>query len=699
MKQYARFFKVIVFFSLLTVMPSSSFAQWMNYGCMNTDYYGFITAGNKLFLTTGGKLYESDDQGISWFHKTGFPGGRHSIFLANDDSLIVHMYNGFDTKTHLCISSDQGCTWSDVSGNLQYGSSVMASISVCGKIIFIGSLDGMLISADLGKTWSLISNGLQGYVYCVTRIGTDLYAGTDFGVFKAADPMGTNWISANEGIPVMNRNITAMAARNDTLYAGTGYPGRLYFSTDGAANWTLAGFNGHPVVKIIISGEYIYTTTLDGIYKGKTGGDWAYFGLSAMAPADICISGNNFFAGGSYGSNYAYTLLASYDAGATWGAIRAITNTDVNVTFCSGNNHILAGTRDCIYYSQDNGNSWEHASILNSGQKISYAAYGFSGKVSEISELFAATSAGVLKSVDGGRTWRVCGSPSPQSMAVLSYDNKVFAAASGGGIYLSTDRGETWSMTNSNIGVISCFLQTGKTAYAGGYDAVFELTSDGVSWAKTGEGISANINSLALAGGELFAGTGHGVMKFDETTSPHAWKQVNNGVNTYSGELITGLGNLLFAATYGRVFISRDGGDSWIDISDDFPSSAVTSIMAGNSTVFVSTVISDCIPRSEGIYKRSIDGLTGIVNNDKQAGFKVFPDPVVDKARLVLPKGYSGPVNIEIYSLEGKRISSFSRNGNQNSAEIDFSAYSSGMYFIRVNTGDFSSVQKILVSK
>ena len=173
---------------------------------------------------------------------------------------------------------------------------------------------------------------------------------------------------------------------------------------------------------------------------------------------------------------------------------------------------------------------------------------------------------------------------------------------------------------------------------------------------------------------------------------------MNNG--DYSS-LITSLGNLLFAVSSGKIFLSRDGGNSWIDISGDFPSSTITSIMAGNSTLFVSTVTSDCIPRSDGIYKRSIEGLTGIGNNDDRAGFTVFPDPVNDKARLVLPKGHPGPVNVEIFSLEGKPISSFTINllGNNNAAEIDFSAYPGGMYFIRVNAKDFSSVLKILVSR
>jgi len=699
MQKFTRFFPLLVLCFLLTVFTPSSFAQWVNYGCMNPDQYSFISSGGKLFLTTGGKVYESEDQGISWFRKTGFPGGRDNGSLAGDDSLIVSTFF-ISSKPYMCISVDNGSTWSDITSYLPSSYSNSVSMSVCGKIIFIGLSDGMLRSTDLGKTWSLISGGLQGYVFCVTRIGADLYAGTGFGVCKAADPIGTNWISANSGIPEMNRNITAMVARNDTLYAGTGYPGRLYFSTDGAASWKTAGFNGHPVEKIIVNGAYIYAATWQGIYRGKTGGDWAYLGLSAMAPTDMGISGNNIFAGGSYGSNYAYTLFASYDAGASWGPIRAITNTNVNVTYCTGNNNILAGTIDGIYFSPDNGNSWEHASILNSGLEINCSAYGFSGKVSEISELFAATSAGVLKSVDGGRSWRVSGSPSPQSLAVLYYDNKVFAA-SDGGIYLSTDRGETWSITNSNIGGISCFIQKGKTAYAGGLDAVFELTSDGVSWANTGEGISGNTTSLAIAGGELFAGTSAGVMKFDETTSPHVWKQVNHGVNGFTNELISGLGNMLFAATYGKVFISRDGGNSWIDISDDMPYENITNIMAGNSTVFVSTITSDCIPRSDGIYKRSLDGLTGLGNSDKQSRFIICPDPVIDKARLVLPQGTSGPVNVDIFSLEGNCISSFTVyfTVNSNSAEIDFSAYPGGMYFIRVNARDFSSAQKIIVCK
>jgi hypothetical protein len=256
-------------------------------------------------------------------------------------------------------------------------------------------------------------------------------------------------------------------------------------------------------------------------------------------------------------------------------------------------------------------------------------------------------------------------------------------------------------MTNSNIGGIGCFLQTGTTAYAGGYGAVFELTSDGVSWSNTGEGISGNTYSLGISGGVLFAGTSMGVMKLDKTVTPHTWVSVNNGVNHYWDETIACYGNLLFAATYGKIFLTRNGGNTWIDISDDIPEAGVTNIMAGNSTVFVSTIISDCIPRSDGIYKRSIDGLTGIEKNDNPTRFMICPDPVTDKAHLVLPEGHPGPVKVEIYSPEGKRISSFTINitGSLNPAEIDFSDYPVGMYFVRVNAMGFSSVQKILVNK
>ena len=176
---------------------------------------------------------------------------------------------------------------------------------------------------------------------------------------------------------------------------------------------------------------------------------------------------------------------------------------------------------------------------------------------------------------------------------------------------------------------------------------------------------------------------------------------MSNGVNSYPNAMISGLGNMLFAATYGKVLISRDGGNSWVDISDDMPYENITNIMVGNSTIFVSTITSDCIPRSDGIFKRSVDKLIGIEKNDNKTRFIICPDPVVDKARLVIPQRTDGPVNIDIFSLEGNCISSFTVyfTVNINSAEIDFSAYPGGMYFIRVNARDFSSAQKIIVCK
>jgi hypothetical protein len=79
--------------------------------------------------------------------------------------------------------------------------------------------------------------------------------------------------------------------------------------------------------------------------------------------------------------------------------------------------------------------------------------------------------------------------------------------AGGCGTLRSGDRGNSWSLVDSISP--TCFAVQGATVFAGSDSAGVRFSSDaGISWAAVNDGLSdLHITSLAIAGGNLYAGT------------------------------------------------------------------------------------------------------------------------------------------------------------------------------------------------
>jgi photosystem II stability/assembly factor-like uncharacterized protein len=149
--------------------------------------------------------------------------------------------------------------------------------------------------------------------------------------------------------------------------------------------------------------------------------------------------------------------------------------------------------------------------------------------------IYAATSAGLTKTTDGGANWSPASSrlqpivrnnPSvrPGSLAIDPQNpSTIYAAFSGplnggwlgeqpaAGIFKSTDEGVSWSAANSGLedgyffGLLSIDPQNSRTLYAGGVNLVFggfasalyKSTDAGTNWVQTGS-FGNSITALAI---------------------------------------------------------------------------------------------------------------------------------------------------------------------------------------------------------
>ncbi|MGC8789669.1 WD40/YVTN/BNR-like repeat-containing protein [Caldisericum sp.] len=203
--------------------------------------------------------------------------------------------------------------------------------------------------------------------------------------------------------------------------------------------------------------------------------------------------------------------------------------------------------------------------------------------------IYAGTSGGVYKSVDGGYTWNRIGLININVLS-LKIDPKntqiVYAAANvgsygiNGGIYKSTDGGNTWSKTGLiNINILSLTIdpQNTQTIYAGAdlnYEqkdkvAVFKSVDGGISWNKINNGLPfLRYNCLAINPQDtqaIYVGTNAGIYK--SANGGALWTRVLQvqdvtwiSIDPVNPQIIYSTGYKPFVYC---IYKSLDGGDSW----------------------------------------------------------------------------------------------------------------------------------------
>ena len=190
--------------------------------------------------TESAGVYKTTDAGATWQPaRAGLPPAAKVISLAVDPQNSNTLYAGTDAVGIIWKSQDAGATWTNITHNMQYGTSVYADEAYNivvdphnSNVVYVGlgGNDGRIYkTTDGGATWWVSDNGIPrksgNFTKQVLALAIDptqssvLYAGgREFGVYKTTDG-GANWTALNDGIPIyrgMYRDVTALAV--DTLH-------------------------------------------------------------------------------------------------------------------------------------------------------------------------------------------------------------------------------------------------------------------------------------------------------------------------------------------------------------------------------------------------------------------------------------------------------------------------------------------------
>lgn len=659
-----------------------SFAQWeKTNGPFQTNIKSFARSTNYLFaLGETDGVFRSTDNGINWTAaNTGLP----SQFLSFN-SITADANNIFiSTVAGVFRSTDEGDSWTAASNGLPTPMQVRG-IFINNSVIYAGTAAGIFTSLDNGNNWDTASIGLptNTIMYSFTESDSGILASGSNGVYLTTNS-GASWLSKSTGLPLAGF-VYYTATEGSTFFAGTS--NGVYRSTDAGNTWVqkTAGIPFSFGMSVETMGNRVFTGTSQGIYmtldNGETwtavrGGGSVTQGTNS-SEAILKIEGASILAGGSRGFHF------SSDSGSTWGDRNNGLPYTKMIDMATNGEDVFLATEKGLYATEESSNEWSHrfnnycSSVEANGESI-----------------FVGSNFGWIHfSENAGEDWTQSQGFFDNGQDVFGVaDSTVFARynASTAGIgYVSMDNGANFSLTNHPY---SLFANRNESS-------LFALDSTVVGYANnTWSSVSPlilndSIFSMAVNDQSFFLGIKGGVLIAD--SNDLSWTTLAFGS---ASAKVTGLavqGQNIFACnSENKVFASRNNGQSWFSITDNFADTItpaapfrikITQMLATDSYLFLGG--------ENGIWKRPLTPITGIDKPQNNLEFAVYPNPT--DGRFTATANLKG--RIVLRNALGEVIQT-AVNTQSSSIELDLSPFAKGIYFVTFENEDARITKKVIL--
>ena len=474
----------------------------------HTDITAMFISEAVTFIATGDSLlYRSTNHGETWTLDNTFGKYRVNCFTEHDGIVFAGTQGGWiyglqaDKVVALSAAKWVQFPLQKAEDGWQYVQSLAVDKE---GVLYAGTEDGVFRSADDGSTWELRDKGLTEPVVTALAIeGENVYAGTDAGIF-ITENKAASWREANTGLT--GAIITDMTEHRGVLLAGTAGDG-VFRSTDNGASWTEAdaGLLARYVGGFVSKGRDVFVTAFDeydpsnarisvpGVYRSADNGlSWTAVLIDTVRDAGgkiktlhplrtVCISdAGTIVVGGDEG-----VIWRSTTDGATWTRSAVTTSAllgqkevpPVTAIAVGLNSALFASTLgEGVYRSDDDGRSWTRifGNERNGLDTLPTLARRVNHVLRERTALFAATDAGLYRSLSNGLTWARMNFPDSASalketimpQSLLSVGGALYAGTDAHGVWRSLDDGLSWQKVNAGLAEdadVTSFAATGAT--------------------------------------------------------------------------------------------------------------------------------------------------------------------------------------------------------------------------------------------
>ena len=373
-----------------------------------------------------------------------------------------------------------------------------------------------------------------------------------------------------------------------------------------------------------------------------------------------------------------------------------------------------AGDQGTILKTYDGGNNWFSQSIPSdynihsivftdslSGFAVSYKFVG-SNRFSQI-----------LKTTNGGQIWSIVNQYSDFVLISISFSDAFngIAVGSNGVILITTDKGNTWYFNQPLFAAwyTSTFSKSNNLFWIGGdtYGYLLRTTDLGSRWSYIAIPVEAPINSIHFT--DFFNG-------WACSESGKILKSINSGLDwevlsfTNSGAL----NDLYFfdkdkgwvVGSGGKIFYTPNAGSSWINQSN-FTNDFYCIQMIDSAIGW--------LVGSGGIILKTINGGGGTTNIEDQSLelnnfylYQNYPNPFNPTTKISWQAPVSSWQTLKVYDLLGNEVAILVNEfRNAGFYEVEFPdtntgnamSLPSGVYFYKLQAGDFTAIKKMTLIK
>jgi hypothetical protein len=447
-----------------------------------------------------------------------------------------------------------------VQNNGPYGNSVWTSNYFNG-VILAGSGDGKIYRTENnGTTWDICFENEATWRIFYKLSNNSIIAGNANRELFVSSDNGITWSPVNPGLPEGFDLRDMIEDSNHNLYAATGTG--IFKSTDNGANWTATNYTNYAFSVCVDNQNNIYAASYQGIFKSQDQGqNWEMISVNFNACLSVEYSNDTIYAGTESG-------LYKYN-GTQWSGPFGSDYTMQFLTYKS--NTLYAGTNNGIFYSLDNGETWNTTNM----------EFNVKGGFSVFENSIVAATLEGLYIENAPENWKKIGVPIPVAKVNVSND-KLFATLHNGNafeVYMKQNHNDDWQMitSGSQCTIYNVEERSDSTIYVGMSGGVM-----GTAWMHIYNPMAVNdweywyelgfpseqymVNGLYIReNGDVFASGDLGVFKVDFVPSDVAPEMniTEFGLSDRTAyDFIDGLGDDFLSATDNGIY-KFTGNSQW----------------------------------------------------------------------------------------------------------------------------------------
>jgi photosystem II stability/assembly factor-like uncharacterized protein len=681
---------------LIFLIPFTLSAQW--------EWQNPTPFGNGLFeiqfindLTgyacgKGGTIIKTTDGGINW---NEIDAGTDD--LISDIFFLTEDIGWFLTNSENTIykTTTGGIDWLLI-GNLA-PRSARSLWFLNDSLGFAGSNPYLLFTSNGGSTWSEISNVYDPYAIFFINSNIGFVGG--YNVIYKTTNNGTDWSTVALPTPEFTPREIFALDQNNIFVVGTGFfQGNIYYSfiktTNGGNTWTGASFE-YWLTDVYFTSSSEGWVCSNKIYKTTNGGtswestnysgsrfefinnkSWSISGWNTIIYSDdFWITANQqirsvfsgyLWNGAAKDTNIIFacgsnkTIVGSVDGGKTWSKYFESTDqTYLNAVTFNTDDIWAVGNNGVVLHSTNYGNSWEEGSINASGLRdVEFINDSLGYIVGTIWGL-----ACIYATQDGGKSWELQ-QTFPEFTSIdeieFSRDNLGWMIANRDGLLKSTDMGRTWNVVYDLIPWFKDIAVCHDTAWFSFSNKVLRTTDAGNSW-------------------ETFNVFGY------------------QGTSFWGFEIDFVSSEIGYAGTWdSRIFTTSNGGETWTE--EEFPSA-----MPIYSIDFVDVKRGWTFGEIGTILKRDPNSTNISVDQiSVQILSQNYPNPFNPSTTISYQIPELSFVTVKVYDVLGSEIATLineDKPAGNYEAGFDGTNLTSGIYFYRIQAGNYTETKKMILLK